>query len=184
AGRGGRDQQRDCIPAVHHAAHRGVPLAQSLSQGRREVPNAARAPRAGVKVAITAAQRAVSWLDCGFLGCQRPARRLRSSRRWRSVHWRMQMTSEPIRDPLIDHLLTPSNSALVVIDYQPLQLQVMTSMDREVLVDNIVSVARLARTYDLPVVLSTVNAADGQGTTLPEIKAALPDTPEIDRTTM
>jgi nicotinamidase-related amidase len=96
----------------------------------------------------------------------------------------MQMTSEPMRDPVTDHLLTPRNSALVVIDYQPLQLQVMTSMDREVLVDNIVSVARLARTYDLPVVLSTVNAADGQGNTLPEIKAALPDTPEIDRTTM
>ena len=96
----------------------------------------------------------------------------------------MQMTSEPTRDPVTDHLLTPRNSALVVIDYQPLQLQVMTSMDREVLVDNIVSVARLARTYDLPVVLSTVNAANGQGNTLPEIKAALPDTPEIDRTTM
>jgi nicotinamidase-related amidase len=96
----------------------------------------------------------------------------------------MQMTSEPMRDPVTDHLLTPRNSALVVIDYQPLQLQVMTSMDREVLVDNIVSVARLARTYDLPVVLSTVNAADGQGNTLPEIKAALPDTPEVDRTTM
>jgi len=96
----------------------------------------------------------------------------------------MQMTSESMRDPVTDHLLTPRNSALVVIDYQPLQLKVMTSMDREVLVDNIVSVARLARTYDLPVVLSTVNAANGQGNTLPEIKAALPDTPEIDRTTM
>src|SRR3954462_434001 len=96
----------------------------------------------------------------------------------------MQMTSEPTRDPLIDHLLTPANSTLVVIDYQPLQLQVMNSMDRDVLVDNVVSVARLARTYDLPIVLSTVNAAHGQGNTLPEIKAALPDTPEIDRTTM
>ena len=94
------------------------------------------------------------------------------------------MTSETVRDPVADHLLTPRNSALVVIDYQPLQLQVMKSMDREVLVDNIVSVARLAQTYDLPVVLSTVNAADGQGNSLPEIKAALPDTPEIDRTTM
>jgi nicotinamidase-related amidase len=96
----------------------------------------------------------------------------------------MQMTSEPMRDPVTDHLLTPRNSALVVIDYQPDQMQVMTSMDREVLVDNMVSVARLARTYDLPVVLSTVNAANGQGNTLPEIEAALPDTPEIDRTTM
>jgi len=96
----------------------------------------------------------------------------------------MQMTSEPMRDPVTDHLLTPRNAALVVIDYQPDQMRVMTSMDREVLVDNMVSVARLARTYDLPVVLSTVNAANGQGNTLPEIKAALPDTPEIDRTTM
>ena len=94
------------------------------------------------------------------------------------------MTSEPMRDPVTDHLLTPRNAALVVIDYQPDQMQVMTSMDREVLVDNMVSVARLASTYDLPVVLSTVNAANGQGNTLPEIKAALPDTPEIDRTTM
>jgi len=96
----------------------------------------------------------------------------------------MKMTSEPMRDPVTDHLLTPRNSALVVIDYQPSQLQVMTSMDREVLVDNMVSVGRLARTYDLPVVLSTVNAANGEGNTLPEIKAALPDMPEIDRTTM
>jgi nicotinamidase-related amidase len=94
------------------------------------------------------------------------------------------MTSEPMRDPVTDHLLTPRNAALVVIDYQPDQMQVMTSMDRQVLADNMVSVARLARTYDLPVVLSTVNAASGQGNTLPEIKAALPDTPEIDRTTM
>ena len=94
------------------------------------------------------------------------------------------MTSGPVRDQVTDHLLTPRNAALVVIDYQPDQMRVMTSMDREVLVDNMVSVARLARTYDLPVVLSTVNAANGQGNTLPEIKAALPDTPEIDRTTM
>jgi nicotinamidase-related amidase len=94
------------------------------------------------------------------------------------------MTSEPVRDPASDHLMTPQNSALVVIDYQPSQLQAMASMDREVLVDNIVSVARLARTFNLPVVLSTVNASNGQAPTLPEIKSALPDTTEIDRTTM
>ena len=53
------------------------------------------------------------------------------------------MTSEELRDPVTDHLLTPQNAALVVIDYQPSQLQAMTSMDRELLVDNIVSVTRL-----------------------------------------
>jgi nicotinamidase-related amidase len=92
------------------------------------------------------------------------------------------MTSEPRRDPVTDHLLTPENAALVVIDYQPSQVQAVTSIDRELLVDNIVSVARLARTFDLPVVLSTVNVANGQGPTIPELKAVLSDSTEIDRT--
>ena len=29
------------------------------------------------------------------------------------------MTSAPVRDPLADHLLTPQNAALLLIDYQP-----------------------------------------------------------------
>jgi nicotinamidase-related amidase len=33
------------------------------------------------------------------------------------------MTSEPIRDPLADRLLTPQNCALVIIDYQPTQIR-------------------------------------------------------------
>jgi nicotinamidase-related amidase len=92
------------------------------------------------------------------------------------------MTSEPIRDPANDQLLTPQNAALVVIDYQPSQIQTVTSMDRDLLLDNIVSVARLAKAFDLPIVLSTVNVANGQGPTLPELRAVLSDNPEIDRT--
>jgi nicotinamidase-related amidase len=92
------------------------------------------------------------------------------------------MTSESARDLVTDHLLTPHNAALVVIDYQPSQVQTVTSMDRELLVDNIISVARLARTFDLPVVLSTINVTNGQKPTIPELKAVLPDSAEIDRT--
>jgi nicotinamidase-related amidase len=92
------------------------------------------------------------------------------------------MVSEPRRDPVTDHLLTPQNAALVVIDYQPSQVQTVASMDRGLLVSNIVSVARTAEAFDLPVVLSTVNVANGQGPTIPELKAELPDSPEIDRT--
>ena len=73
------------------------------------------------------------------------------------------MVSEPRRDPATDHLLTPRNAALVVIDYQPSQVQTVASMDRGLLVSNIVSVARMAKTFELPVVLSTVNVANGQG---------------------
>jgi nicotinamidase-related amidase len=92
------------------------------------------------------------------------------------------MVSELTRDAVSDHLLTPQNAALVVIDYQPSQVATVTSIDHELLIANIVSVARLATTYDLPVVLSTVNVAGGQGPTIPELKAALPDSTEIDRT--
>ena len=92
------------------------------------------------------------------------------------------MSSEPIRDPRSDTLLTPANSALVVIDYQPNQLSAVRSMDPELLVRNIVSVARLGKAFGLPIVLSTVNAAAGQGHTLPAIKDVLSDHVEIDRT--
>jgi nicotinamidase-related amidase len=92
------------------------------------------------------------------------------------------MTSEPVRDPVTDPLLTPSNSALVVIDYQPSQIQTTRSIDSDLLVRNIVSVARTAKTYGLPIVLSTVNVANGQGHTIPELAEVLGDQVEIDRT--
>jgi nicotinamidase-related amidase len=93
-------------------------------------------------------------------------------------------TSNAVRDPLIDHLLTSENAALVVIDYQPTQLAAVTSMDRALLVDNVVSVARLAKAFELPVVLSTVNVANSQEPTLPELKTVLSASAEIDRTQM
>jgi nicotinamidase-related amidase len=92
------------------------------------------------------------------------------------------MTSAQIRDQLGDHLITPQNAALVVIDYQASQVQTTRSIERDLLVANIVSVARLAKAFDLPVVLSTVNVANGQPPTIPELKAVLSDNKEIDRT--
>jgi nicotinamidase-related amidase len=92
------------------------------------------------------------------------------------------MTSQPMRDPETDPLLTPENSALLVIDYQPSQIQTVTSIDHDLLVRNIVSVARLAKTYDLPIVLSTVNVANGQPPTIPELREVLSGSVEIDRT--
>jgi nicotinamidase-related amidase len=91
------------------------------------------------------------------------------------------MSSEPMRDPRTDPLLTPANSALVIIDYQPNQISTVKSMDSELLTRNIVSVARLGKAYGLPIVLSTVNAGE-QGHTLPVMKDILSDNPEIDRT--
>src|SRR3954469_13312703 len=94
-----------------------------------------------------------------------------------------QAAAPSFRDPATDHLLTPQNAALLVIDYQPSQLQTVSSMDRHVLTDNIVSVARLAKAFKLPVVLSTVGVETrGQEATTPELRAVLSDDAEIDRT--
>jgi hypothetical protein len=60
------------------------------------------------------------------------------------------VTSEPIRDPVTDPLLTPQNCALLVIDYQPSQFATVTSIDHDLLTRNIVSVARLARPTSFP----------------------------------
>ena len=93
------------------------------------------------------------------------------------------MTSEPTRDPLADHLLTPDNSALIVIDYQPSQLQLVKSMDHDLLMRNIISVSQLAKLFGVPIVLSTVNVvANNQPPTVPELREVLADSVEIDRT--
>jgi nicotinamidase-related amidase len=92
------------------------------------------------------------------------------------------MTSEPIRDPTSDFLLTPENCALVVIDYQPRQMSSIGSMDPKLLLRNITTVARLAKTFGLPIVLSTVNVVlNGLPPTVPELREVLSDSVEIDR---
>jgi nicotinamidase-related amidase len=95
------------------------------------------------------------------------------------------MTSQPVRDPTTDQLLTPLNSALVIIDYQPVQVSSVASMDRRALVENIVSVAKLAALFEVPVVLSTVNVKTGKNApTIPQLQAVLPDARALDRTTI
>ncbi|HTJ44633.1 MAG TPA: isochorismatase family protein [Kofleriaceae bacterium] len=95
------------------------------------------------------------------------------------------MSSEPIRDPETDHLLTPANAALVVIDYQPVQVASIRSMDREALVKNVVTVVKVAKAYGLPIVLSTVNVKTGVNKpTVAPLAEALGDVPSLDRTTI
>lgn len=91
----------------------------------------------------------------------------------------------PIRDPKTDHLITPENSALILIDYQPLQVNSIKSMDHEELVKNIVTVSKLARGFNIPVILSTVNVESGiNKPTIKQLKDVLSDVDEIDRTTV
>ncbi|HEX6713165.1 MAG TPA: hydrolase [Thermoleophilaceae bacterium] len=95
------------------------------------------------------------------------------------------MTSEPIRDPVADDLITPQNAAFVFIDYQPEQISAVRSIDQDELLRNAVSTVRTVKVFGLPVVHSTVNVASGQvGPTLPELAELLEDDPPLDRTTV
>jgi nicotinamidase-related amidase len=95
------------------------------------------------------------------------------------------MASAPIRDQLGDHLITPQNAALVLIDYQPSQFGTVRSMDPNLLRKNVVSTVRTARAFGLPIVHSTVNVASGQQQpTVPELAELLEENPPIDRTSV
>ena len=103
----------------------------------------------------------------------------------------MSTSTEPLpatgtrRDPIADHLITPENSALIVIDYQPSQIAAVRSMDPGLLLKNVVSTAKLAKAFGLPIVHSTVNVASGRGKpTLPELAAVLEGNTPIDRTSL
>jgi nicotinamidase-related amidase len=95
------------------------------------------------------------------------------------------MASLPVRDPIGDHLLTPQNAALLVIDYQPGQFGAVTSIDRDLLLENIVSTAKIAKLFGLPIVHSTINVTSGLAEpTVPELAELLVDNPPIDRTSI
>jgi nicotinamidase-related amidase len=90
-----------------------------------------------------------------------------------------------IRDPKKDQLLTPENAALLIIDYQPLQVSSIASRDKRELVANATAVARLAKLFGMPIVLSTVNVKTGKGQpTIHQLTEVLPGIEAIDRTTI
>jgi nicotinamidase-related amidase len=93
------------------------------------------------------------------------------------------MASGKIRDPRADHLLTPQNAALLIIDYQPTQVSSIASREKRALIANVVALARTAKLYGLPVVLSTVNVKTNiNKPTIHQITDVLPGIEAIDRT--
>src|ERR1700682_874050 len=90
----------------------------------------------------------------------------------------------PIRDPKTDSLLTPQNAVLALIDYQPEQYAGVGSVGHDELLAHVTMLGRIATSFELPVVLSTVYVKHGMSGTNAELREALPGVPEIDRTTM
>jgi nicotinamidase-related amidase len=89
------------------------------------------------------------------------------------------------RDPTADHLLTPQNAAVVIIDFQPVQVSSIASRSKRELVANITALARIAVLYGMPVVLSTVNVETGRNQpTIHQITDVLKGVKPLDRTSI
>lgn len=90
-----------------------------------------------------------------------------------------------IRNAKKDHLLTPENSVVTFIDYQPDQFRGVTSKNTSELLLNVITLGKMVKAFNIPFVVSTVGVEMGvnQGTHK-ELIDALPPTVEIDRTTL
>ena len=90
-----------------------------------------------------------------------------------------------IRDPKNDILLAPGNAALILIDYQPPQVSTVESIDRQKLINNVVALAKTAKLFDLPIILSTVNVSNGVNEdTIPQLADVLKGVKPVDRTSI
>ena len=81
-------------------------------------------------------------------------------------------------------MLTPQNSAIALIDYQPAMYQGIQSHDRIVTVNNVQILAKTAKLFNIPTVISTVAKDSFSGPFMPEVLELFPGCDVIDRTSM
>ncbi len=81
-------------------------------------------------------------------------------------------------------LLTPDNCLLLLIDHQPQMAFATHSIDGQTLVNNVTGLAKSAKVFGVPTVLTTVAAESFSGPIFPPVQAVFPDLKPIDRTTM
>ncbi|MDR3491336.1 MAG: hydrolase [Gammaproteobacteria bacterium] len=81
-------------------------------------------------------------------------------------------------------LLTPNNCVLALIDHQPQMFFGVESTNRETIINNVVGLAKAAKVFNVPTVLTTVAAKSFSGPLIPQLQSVFPDQKPIDRTTM
>ena len=86
-------------------------------------------------------------------------------------------------DPKLD-LLTPANCQLIFIDQQPQMAFGVQSIDRQVLKNNVVGLAKAAKLFGIPTTITTVETLGFSGHTYPELLAVFPELPLLERTSM
>jgi nicotinamidase-related amidase len=80
--------------------------------------------------------------------------------------------------------LTPKNAQVIFIDHQPQMAFGVQSIDRQVLKNNTVALAKSARVFGVPVTVTTVETESFSGHTYPELLAVFPEQPILERTSM
>ncbi|MGP4047740.1 hydrolase [Streptomyces sp. 2A115] len=83
----------------------------------------------------------------------------------------------------LDALLTPEESVLVLIDHQPFQFANLHSHEPTMIVNNFVGLAKTAKAYGVPTILTTVMEERG-GLIIQGLQDVFPDQKPINRTTL
>jgi len=81
-------------------------------------------------------------------------------------------------------VLTPKNSQLIIIDQQPQMAFGVQSIDRQVLKNNVVGLAKAAKVFKVPTTITTVETESFSGHTYPELLAVFPENKILERTSM
>ena len=81
----------------------------------------------------------------------------------------------------LDALLTPENCVLLLIDHQPFQLANVNSHEPTMVINNVTGLAKTAKAYGIPTILTTVNEERG-GAIFKQVQAVFPDQKPINRT--
>ncbi|MCS7048615.1 MAG: hydrolase [Verrucomicrobiae bacterium] len=81
-------------------------------------------------------------------------------------------------------LYTPQDSAVVFIDHQPQMTFGVANIDRQLLINNVVMLAKVAREFDVPAVLTAVETESFSGYLWPQLLDVFPGQPVIERTSM
>jgi nicotinamidase-related amidase len=81
----------------------------------------------------------------------------------------------------LEALLTPENCVLLLIDHQPFQLANVNSHEPTMVINNVTALAKTAKAYGIPTILTTVNEERG-GVIFKQVQAVFPDQKPINRT--
>lgn len=81
-------------------------------------------------------------------------------------------------------LYTAANTAVVFIDFQPQMTFGVANIDRATLVNNVVLLAKVAREFGVPTILTSVETESFSGYTWPQLLDVFPGQPVIERTSM